>query len=93
MINYQDEVRKLMLNVNRVYDKNSCSFPKFTHDILNFDVFKDFFNRVTMDSWSNDRNFSIFVESVKSLKDNYLGRLTPPNEYLKSIIQELEIKV
>lgn len=93
MINYQDDVRRLMLNVKKICDKNSCSFPKYTQDILNFKVFMGFFDRVTMENWSNDRDFSLFIESAKNLRDNFLGRLTPPNEYLHSIFEELEIEV
>jgi len=46
-----------------------------------------------MKNWSNQNDFNSFDEFAKELMDRYNERITPPDEYLEAIMQELKIAV
>ncbi len=93
IIRHQEAVRKLMLSCIRMCEKDADFLPQFTQDVLNTDVFKKVLEKVSMENWSNQEDFTSFDENAKELKDNFYGKITPPAEYLKSIIDELKIEV
>ena len=92
IIRHQEAVRKLMLSCIRMCEKDSEFMPKFTQDILNVEVFKNTLEKVSMENWSNQEDFTAFDEYAKGLKDQFYAKITPPAEYLQSIIQELKIQ-
>ncbi len=92
IIRHQEAVRKLMLSCMRMCEKDSEFLPQFTQDILNVEVFKNILEKVSMENWSNQEDFSAFDEFAKDLKDQFYAKITPPAEYLQSIIQELKIQ-
>jgi hypothetical protein len=72
-------------------EKENCALPSYTADILNKDVLKDILEKLNMENWSNQDDFTFFEKYAKNLKTNYYSRITPPAIYLKSIIDELKI--
>ena len=92
IIRHQDELRKFMLGNIRICEKDNCSLPRYTVGILNENVLKDILEKVSMENWSNEEDFTSFENKIKELKDNYYECITPPAKYLESIIEELEIK-
>ncbi|MCK4263891.1 MAG: hypothetical protein KAX27_03015 [Candidatus Aminicenantes bacterium] len=92
IIKYQETLRKLMLRSIRMCEKENCSLPKYTLEILNVDVLKNILEKVSMENWSNQDDFTSFDNYTKALKDAFYSRITPPASYLKSIIDELNIE-
>lgn len=92
IIRHQESLRKVILRGVRMGEKKSCSLPSYTSDVLNMDVLKDILEKLNMENWSNQDDFSSFEKYAESLKDSHLTRITPPEHYLKSIIEELNIE-
>jgi len=93
IIQHQEIIRKLMLSTIRMYEKNNDFLPEFTKDIVNIDTVKTILEDVSMKNWSNQNDFNSFDEFAKELMDRYNERITPPDEYLEAIMQELKIAV
>jgi len=91
IIRYQESLRKTILHSVRMCQKENCSLPKYTKEIINTDVLKDILEKLSMENWSNQDDFTHFEKYAKNLKNNYYTRITPPALYLKSIIDELNI--
>ena len=64
--------------------------PRYTGDIVNAGVLKDILERLNMDNWSNQDDFAAFETMAGKMKDDFYRRITPPAQYLRSIVQELE---
>jgi len=77
IIRYQEVLRKLMLVAIRMCEKESCSLPKYTLETLNVDILKSILEKVSMENWSDQDDFSSFDEYAKSLKDAYYAKITP----------------
>jgi len=92
IIRYQKSLRKIILGSVRLCEKETCSLPKYTLDILNMDVLKDILEKVSMEDWINQDDFHSFDEFAKRIKDAYYERITPWAAYLKSVIEELGIE-
>jgi hypothetical protein len=91
IIKQQEALRKVMLRSIRMCEKDNCSLPEYTLEILNLDVLKSALEKVSMQNWSNQDDFATFDCFAKELKDSFYTRITPPAAYLLSIMQELEI--
>ena len=91
IIKQQEALRKVMLRSIRMCEKDNCSLPEYTLEILNLDVLKSALEKVSMQNWSNQDDFAAFDNFAKELKDSFYSRITPPADYLKSIMKELEI--
>ncbi len=89
---YQKSLRKIILAGVRWCEKESCSFPEYTLDILNINVLKDILEKVTMENWSNQDDFNSFDKFTKKIENAYYERITPGAAYLKSVIEELGIE-
>lgn len=92
IIRHQEALRKVILRSVQMCEKETCSLPGYTEDILNMDVLKDILEKLNMENWSNQDDFTFFEKYAKNLKTNYYARITPPAIYLNSIIDELKIK-
>ncbi len=92
IIRHQEVLRKLMLVAIRMYEKESCSLPEYTKEILNVDSLKSMLEKVSMGNWSDSDDFASFDKYAGSLKDAYYAKITPPARYLDSILNELEVK-
>jgi hypothetical protein len=92
IIRHQKSLRKIILGSVRLCEKETCSFPEYTSDILNMDVLKDILEKVSMENWSSQDDFHSFDEFTKKIKNAYYERITPWAVYLKSVIEELGIE-
>jgi DNA repair exonuclease SbcCD ATPase subunit len=90
LINSQEVLRKVILRSVKMCEKDNCSLPKHTADILNVLVLKDILEKLNMDNWSNEEDFNAFESFATKLKDTFYKKITPPALYLKSIVDELE---
>ncbi len=88
----QKRLRKIILGSIRLCEKETCSFPEYTSDILNMDVLKDILEKVSMENWSNQDDFHSFDEFAKKIKNTYYERITPWAAYLKSMTEALGIE-
>ena len=91
IIKQQESLRKVMLRSIRMCEKDNCSLPEYTAEVLNLDVLKSALEKVSMQNWSNQDDFASFDNFAKELKDSFYTRITPPAAYLKSIMKELNI--
>ena len=91
IIKLQETLRKILLRSIRMCEKDNCSLPEYTSEILNLDVLKSALEKVSMQNWSNPDDFASFDSFAKELKDSFYTRITPPAAYLQSILKELEI--
>lgn len=91
IIKHQEALRKVMLRSIRLCEQENCSLPKYTAEILNLDVLKNVLEKVSMQNWSNQDDFSAFDNFSKELKDSFYSKITPPAAYLQSIMKELNI--
>jgi len=90
LINSQEVLRKVILRSVKMCEKDNCSLPSHTADILNVPVLKDILEKLNMDNWSNEEDFNAFESFATKLKDTFYKKITPPALYLKSIVEELE---
>ncbi len=91
IIKQQETLRKVMLRSIRLCEKDNCSLPDFTKEILNLDVLKTVLEKVSMENWSNQDDFASFDSYSKELKESFYSRITPPAAYLESIMKQLSI--
>ena len=90
LINNQEILRKIVLRSVRMCERENCRLPRFSGDIVNAGVLKDILERLNMDNWSNQDDFSAFETMAAKMKDDFYRRITPPAQYLRSVVQELE---
>jgi len=91
IINHQEMLRKFILRVVKLCDREGFLLPRYTQDILNVQILKDILERLSIENWSNEADFTSFSVYAESLKDEYYAKITPPVFYLKSVIEELGI--
>jgi hypothetical protein len=90
LINNQEGLRKIILRSVRMCEKENGALPRYTADVLNVGVLKEILEKLNMDNWSNQDDFRAFEDYVDRLKDMFYKRITPPANYLQSIVDELE---
>jgi translation initiation factor 2 beta subunit (eIF-2beta)/eIF-5 len=90
IIKKQDVLRKYMLSFIGKGELEISNLPKFTEDILNIDILKNILEKVSMENWSNQEDFTSFDKLTNDLKENFYAKITPPEKYLESIREELE---
>lgn len=86
----QDVLRKYMLSFIGKGELEVSNLPRFTEDILNMDVLKNILEKVSMENWSNQDDFTSFDKLTNDLKESFYAKITPPDKYLDSIKDELE---
>jgi translation initiation factor 2 beta subunit (eIF-2beta)/eIF-5 len=92
IIQRQDVLRKIMLSNIRLSEKDNCSLPKIIGDVVNTDTLKVILEKVSMENWSNQEDFSSFEKYMSKLADEFNTKVTSQEKYLDSILEELEIK-
>jgi translation initiation factor 2 beta subunit (eIF-2beta)/eIF-5 len=90
IIEKQDVLRRYMLSFIGKGELEDSNLPKFTEDILNMDVLKNILEKVSMENWSNQDDFTSFDKLTNDLKESFYAKITPPDKYLDSIKEELE---
>ena len=90
ILNQQEILRKAFLRVVRFCEKEDGALPQYIADILNVRIMKDILERLTFGNWSNPADFASFAEHMAGLKIAFQAKLSPPRDYLKSILEQLE---
>ncbi|MGB7296762.1 MAG: hypothetical protein WBC70_14345 [Candidatus Aminicenantales bacterium] len=91
IINHQEILRKYILRNLKMCEKEKAALPEFTAEILNVNILRDVLERLSMENWSNPSDFNAFRAQIEALKDAYYARITPPVNYLRSLIDELGV--
>lgn len=89
IINNQELLRKLILRSVKKCEKESCSLPEYTADILNFQNLKDILEKLSIQNWSNEDEFKSFNTYFDALTKAFHAKITPYDTYIKSIIKQL----
>jgi hypothetical protein len=89
IINHQEILRKYILRNLKMCEKEGASLPTYTDDILNLDILKEILEKLSMENWSNPADFNSFRSQIEAFKDSYYAKITPPINYLRSLIKEL----
>jgi len=89
IINHQEILRKYILRNLKMCEKEGAALPGYTEDILNEDILKEILEKLSMENWSNPGDFSSFRSQIETFKDSYYAKITPPINYLRSLIKEL----
>ncbi len=89
IINHQEILRKYILRNLKMCEKEGASLPAYTEDILNEDILKEILEKLSMENWSNPADFNSFRSFIEAFKDSYYAKITPPINYLRSLIEEL----
>ncbi len=89
VIRHQEALREKILISVRMLEKEGCTLPQFTEEIVNFDFLKRILERLSMENWSNQDDFTFFDEHATKVKSEFYERITPKIEYTKSIVSEL----
>jgi len=88
---HQETLREFILTTIKVCEKEHAVLAQSTADVLNVGILNKILDKVSQENWSNKEYFSSFFQFASELKAAYLEKTTPQTNYLKSIIDELEI--
>ncbi len=89
IINQQELLRKQLLRITKLCDKEGFTLPRFTESILNVNLLRDLLERLSIENWSDETDFQSVTEFIENLKENFYRLITPPVVYLKAILEEL----
>lgn len=92
ILNLQEVLRKTFLKSVKMCEKEGFQLPQFTSEILNLQVIKDLLERLSIENWSDQSDFSSFNSSAEALKEAFYVKITPPLHYLQSLMKELGIR-
>ncbi|MDD8014179.1 MAG: hypothetical protein PHX45_00690 [Acidobacteriota bacterium] len=90
LINWQENLRRLLAGTIRLCEKKSLSLPSRTADILNIQTLKDLLERLNMENWGNPRDFQSFESLVRVLRNSFQTKAGSPSAYLKSVRNDLQ---
>ena len=89
LINHQEILRKIILRGVKLCEKEDSRLPRYTDEVVSVRVLKEILDKLNLDNWSNEEEFSAFEGLTLKMKDAFYKRITPPAPYLKSIVKEL----
>ena len=90
MISSQEVLRTIVFRSFKMCEKERCVLPGYAAHVLNFGVLKDLLDKLTLENWSNPEDFNRFEDYAGKLRDAFYRKITPPLEYVKSILAELK---
>lgn len=91
IIQHQEALRSVVEIISRMLEKETCSLPEYTKDVINSKTIKEILENLSMQNWSNQDDFTFFDEYAKKVKSDYGAKVTSRVDYLKSIIEELGV--
>lgn len=91
IIRHQESLRDAFMRSIKLLEKSSCTLPKFTIDIVSKEFLKEILEKLSIENWSNQDDFTFFEENMEKVKSDFNQRITPKVEYLKSIIEQLGV--
>ena len=87
--NCQENLRKYFLKTIEMYEKESFLLPEYSSEVLNINHLRDILEHLSMLNWSEEENFSFFNDRIDKIKRSFYSKITPPDNYLVSIHEEL----
>jgi len=91
IIRHQEALRDVFLRSVKLLEKESCTLPMFTMDIVNIDFLKEILEKLSIGNWSDLDDFAFFEESIEKVRSDFNQRMTPKVNYLKSLVDELQV--
>ena len=87
--NCQENLRKYFLKAIEMYEKESFLLPEYSSEVLDINHLRDILEHLSMLNWSEEENFSFFNDRIDKIKRSFYSKITPPDNYLVSIHEEL----
>jgi hypothetical protein len=91
IIKHQEALRGIIEITTKLLEKENCSLPQFTMEIISETFLKEMLENLSMQNWSNQDDFTFFDEYAKKIEMQFEARIDPKVDFLKSIIEELGI--
>ncbi len=92
IIRHQEDLREIFSRSSKILEEKSGTLPDCTIEIVNKDIIKEVLEKLSMENWSNQDDFTFFEEYAKKIKDDLYSLITPRENYVKLIIDELGIE-
>ncbi|NOR53864.1 MAG: hypothetical protein GQ536_07240 [Candidatus Aminicenantes bacterium] len=92
IIRQQEDLREIFSRSSKMIEEKSGTLPECTIEIVNKDIIKEILEKLGTENWSNQDEFTFFEEYVKKIKDDLYSLITPRENYVKLIIDELGIE-
>jgi len=89
IINQQEILRKHLLHVIRLCEKEGFTLPAVTQNVVNTSLIKDLLERLSIENWSDEIDFQAISELIETVKENFYRLITPPVSYLRALLAEL----
>ena len=89
IINHQELLRKVILRTVKKCERESCSLPAYTAEVLNIQKLRDILEKLSIQNWSNEGEFQSFSSYFDSLNRSFHTKIIPYEPYLKSLIRQL----
>jgi hypothetical protein len=89
IINQQEILRKHLLHVIKLCEKEGFILPAVTQNVVNTSLLKDLLERLSIENWSDEIDFQAISEFIEALKENFYRLITPPVSYLRALLVEL----
>ncbi len=86
----QEELRKLVFGAIKICDKEPPALPGMILDVLNVKVLRNILDRLSTDNWANPEDLASFDKDIRSLGTALRERTNPREDYLRSVLEELE---
>ena len=90
LINGQEGLRKFVLRAVRMCEERSRALPGTTLEIINVPALKELLERLSTENWANPDDLASFEKDMRAVRAAFLERAVPREEYLRSILEELE---
>lgn len=89
IINQQEILRKHLLHIIKLCEKEGYSLPAYTQNVVDANLLRDLLERLSIENWSDETDFQAVTEFIESLKESFYRVITPPVSYLKALLAEL----
>ncbi len=91
IINQQEILRKHLLHIIKLCEKEGYTLPAFTQSVVDSNLLRDLLERLSIENWSDETDFQAITELIESLKEDFYRLITPPVSYLKALLTELGV--
>ncbi len=92
IIRHQEDLREIFSRSSKMIEEKSGTLPECTIEIVNKDIIKEVLDKLSVENWSNQDDFTFFEEYVKKIKDDFYSLITSRENYVKLIIDDLGIE-
>ncbi len=85
IVSWQEGLRRIVLQVVKMSEKDRLEFPEPTADVLNIGVFKDLLERLSLSDWSRPEDFAVFEKWLQELRERIEIRTPSTSSYQSSV--------